>query len=143
MDENVDLEIENPPKFVRESHAQNKVMKEIDNKNSQIANMRALQNSGLSLVSHQEMKKLVDEKKSLEKQLKRLKRKAKWEKERRLKVRDTIVGLSKSSEENAKALKSMTREVPGRPRIETDQPQLLKTILGEFGLIFSMQIYWL
>ena len=89
------------------------------------------------------MKKLVDEKKSLEKQLKRLKRKAKWEKERRLKVRDTIVGLSKSSEENAKALKSMTREVPGRPRIETDQPQLLKTILGEFGLIFSMQIYWL
>ena len=37
-------------------------MKEIDNKNSQIANMRALQNSGLSLVSHQEMKKLVNEK---------------------------------------------------------------------------------
>ena len=36
---------------------------------------------------------------------------------------------SNASEENAKLLKFMNREKPGRPRIEEDQPQLLSTIV--------------
>ena len=97
--------------------------------NSQIASVKSFQNSGLAApVSHKEMKALYDSKEAEEKNLKRLKRKATWEKNKRVKVKDTLTELSKSNPN----LKFMTRGIPGRPRIEIDQPQLLSTILGKF-----------
>ena len=97
--------------------------------NDQIASFRTLQNTGLSLVSHKEVKKLIDEKENKEKELHRLKQRAKWMKERRFKTKETLKKLSQGDENVAKALKFVNRETPGRPRIETDQPQLLATIL--------------
>ena len=37
--------------------------------------------------------------------------------------------ISESSEEAAKALKNFNRETVGRPRLEVDQPDIIKSIL--------------
>ena len=124
------MEAENQPKFVRETPAQEKSNAKINLLNSQIASVKSFNNSGLSApVSHKEVKALYDSKKAEEKNLKRLQRKAKWERNKRIKVKDTLTELSKSNPN----LKFMTRGISGRPRIETEQPQLLSTILGKFG----------
>ena len=88
-----------------------------------------MDNSGLSIISQKDLKDLITKKEEKEKNVKRLQRKAEWQKQNRIKVKDTLKKLTEKSEENAKALKFMTRDTPGRPRIETDQPQLFSTIL--------------
>ena len=97
--------------------------------------MRTLSNSGFSGVSQKDLKSLISKKEALEKELKRLEKKAEWERKNRLKVKEKLQDLSKLNP-NDKVLKSMTRGVPGRPPIETDQPALLSTILGKWILEF-------
>ena len=72
------------------------------------------------------LQEVIEEK---EKELKRLQKKCDWEKNKRLRVKETLKSLSQANEENANALKFMNRGIQGRPRIETDQPQLFSTIL--------------
>ena len=96
--------------------------------------MRTLSNLGFSGVSQKDLKNLIARKEGLEKELKRLEKKAEWERNNRIKIKGKLEDLSKSNP-NDKVLKSMTRGVIGRPRIELDQPALLSTILGiDFGI---------
>ena len=113
----------------REAPTQLKLKDEIGVINSQISNFRALENSGLSLVSKKDVQNLVATKQKKEKKLSTLEYKAKWEQKKRKRVKETLNSLRNASEQNANALKFMTRGIPGRPSIETDQPQLLSTIL--------------
>ena len=122
-------EVESIPKFKRDTPTQDKIIAQINTLNSQISNIKSLQNSGLHNVSHSEVKALYDKKEQLEKELKRLQQKAKWQTDYRIKMKQTIEELSKTNENVAKALKPMNRGIPGRPRIETEQPQLLSSII--------------
>ena len=117
------------PKQIREAPSQDKCKEEITSLNSKISGYRTLQNSGLALVSHKEIKNLMDEKSSKEKNLKRLQKKSAWARNDRLKKKENIRKLCETDENAAKILKSSNRGIPGRPRLETDQPELLSTIL--------------
>ncbi len=113
----------------REAPTQMAVKKEIEVLNSKIAAARAMNNSGLGNISQKDLQDLITKKEEKEKELKRLQKKCDWEKNKRLRVKETLKSLSQANEENANALKFMNRGIQGRPRIETDQPQLFSTIL--------------
>ena len=100
--------------------AQEKLSEELKTLKSQFYSMQSLENSGLSLVSSKDMTALKRKILEKEKAEKRLISKAKCEKERRLKLKETMTKLSQSSEVAAKKLKPFLRESPGRPALEID-----------------------
>lgn len=116
-------------KLKRETPTQNKLKEEIGQLDSQIAGMKAIQNSGLSAVSHKEVRELCEKRKEKEKNLKRLENKAKIMSKLREKKSQQLKSFCEANPEAAKALKSLNKSTPGRPRLETSQPQLLSTIL--------------
>ena len=81
--------------------------------NERIAGFRKIENSGLSLISHKDMKNIQKEKESKEKQLKLLRRRADWAVKRRSDLKNTIQNLSKQNPEVEKALKMVNRGVTG------------------------------
>ena len=116
---------ESQPKMAkREAPKQIEVKEEINALNSRIANLKSLQNSGLSSVSINKLKKLYNQKTSKEKSskdwrkvplgIRKIGQISKKQFEKFLKIKDV-----------ASALKSINRGIPGRPRIEVEQPQLL------------------
>ena len=59
---------------------------------------------------------------------KRLEKVATWAKKNRANIKETIRKVSENDKDVASALKSINRGIPGRPRTEVEQPQLLSTI---------------
>ena len=121
--------IEIAAKQKRGTPRQDEIKEELAVIHQQIASFRSLTNTGLSVVSHKEMKKLQDRKTSLEKELTRLNKRSIWARKNRSQIKQNVEKLCKEDPNAAKVLKSVNRQIPGRPRIETDQPQLLSTIL--------------
>ena len=79
------------------------VKKEIEVLNSKIAAARAMNNSGLGNISQKDLQDLITKKEEKEKELKRLQKKCDWEKNKRLRVKETLKSLSQANEENANA----------------------------------------
>ena len=65
----------------------------INTLNAQISSVRSFQNSGLTMVSHKELKDLIAKKEATEKELKVLQQKQQWAKKNRLKRKETLEKL--------------------------------------------------
>ena len=113
----------------RSTPAQDKLKKEIDVINGQIADLKKLQNTGWSEVTNEQFKKLYDQREAKEKKLRKMQKDILWQKTNRENTKLKIQKVCDTNPEAAEILKSCNRSVQGRPRIEVDQPQLLSTIL--------------
>ena len=79
--------------MMREAPTQIRKKEKINEYNAAISNMRSLQNSGLSTVSHKDIKNLMEKKEKTEKELRLLKQKQSWAKKNRLKRKETLETL--------------------------------------------------
>ena len=125
----IDEEKKIPNERIYEKPAQVTAKEKIHAINSHLSTLRGMQSSGLSNVSHKEIKDLQKQKSLAETQLRKLKQNAKRQKKKRQKAKEKIQKACEVSEEVRNILKPVNRNTIGRPRLETDQPQLLKTIL--------------
>jgi hypothetical protein len=108
---------------------QQKTMDEIASVNEKIAGLSILaKNDLLSADQKQTLKKLIREKNQLQKKLKRQETERLRHQKRRRELRSALEELWENPEVEAK-LKKFSRHQPSRPRLEEDQPQLLKTIV--------------
>ena len=126
-------EPEDEPKFestrIYETPAQAKVKKEIAALNPNLVTKRQMRDSGLSDVTSTELANIHSQIKKKEKELKRKESLAKNSKEYRARFKNTLKKISEKDEEIEKMLKPYTRKEAGQPRLETNQPELLATIV--------------
>ena len=113
------------PERTYEKPAQTKLKKEIDALNANLVAKRQMWNSGQSEVTTTEIAKIYSQIEVKKKRLKRTKNNAQYRKDSRAKFKQIIHNISEKNEEIGKLLKSNNRKVTGRPRIETDQPEVL------------------
>ncbi len=97
--------------------------------NKIISSLTTLDQNGYLRVDQEETKKkLIQERSELQKKLKKLEAERLRAKKRRRNLRTTLEEL-RVNPEVAEKLKKFCRDKPSKPRIEEDQPQLLKTIV--------------
>jgi hypothetical protein len=97
--------------------------------NKIISSLTTLDQNGYLRVDQEETKKkLIQERSELQKKLKKLEAERLRAKKRRRNLRTTLEEL-RVNPEVAEKLKKFCRDKPSKPRIEEDQPQMLKTIV--------------
>ena len=133
------------PKFesarIYETPAQAKVKKEIAALNPNLVTKRQMRDSGLSDVTSTELADIHSQIKKKEKELKRKESLAKNSKEYRARFKNTLKKISEKDEEIEKMLKPYTRKEAGQPRLETNQPELLATIV-DIGLFHAQSFHF-
>ena len=115
--------------IIYETPAQNKARLDIHQIKTQIASLISLRSSGLASVTLQQIQDKKTELHKRQLHLKRLQRDAKRKQVGRIKFRNALTSACSDNVALASALKTFNRGVTGRPRLETDQPELLSTIV--------------
>ena len=105
------------PKNIRETPAQEKLKADINMKNAQVSHLKELENTGFSSVSRKEVSDLIQKRKALEGQLKRLQQNSDHQKKSRERKKLKIEQACETSPEVRNILKSINKEKPGRPRL--------------------------
>jgi hypothetical protein len=123
--ETIRFEPMSEPERSYEKPAQIKLKKEIDALNANLVAKKQMWNSGQSEVTTTEIAKIHSQIEVKKKRLKRTKNNAQYRKDSRAKFKQIINNISEKNEEIGKLLKSNNRKVTGRPRLETDQPEIL------------------
>ena len=88
-----------------------------------------MRDSGMSDVKTSELVEIQNQIKAKENLKKIREKNATIQRNKRLKLKEAIKTISEKDEESGKLLKSFNRPNVGKPRLEEDQPELLKTTL--------------
>lgn len=117
-------------KTQRSTPAQDTASGELKSVNAQMASLLQVKNTGLWTAEMKAKSDELDSKKvQLEKQLKRLSAERARKQKFRLDVKRKLAEVTEEHPVVGQRLKKFCRQKIGRPRLEDDQPQLLKTIV--------------